>query len=116
MIAIPQSIDELTAPWLTDALRAGGAPANTRVISLDVQPYAVGRSRTGEIALLSPVYETPDDSLPDQIIAKLVSQNEANRQNATKMGAFPREVQFYRTMAQKCRSRFPACSMATSTR
>jgi hypothetical protein len=60
MIAIPESIDELTAEWLTAALRAGGAPQDTRIASLDVQPFAVGRSRSGEIALLSPVYEAPE--------------------------------------------------------
>jgi len=101
MIAIPESIDELTAEWLTEALRAGGAAADTRVISVNVQPYAVGRSRTGEIALLSPVYETPKASLPTEIIAKIVSPGAANRQNAIEMCAFPREVQFYRTMASE---------------
>ena len=105
MIAIPESIPEnieqLTAEWLTEALRAGGAAPDTRVVSVDVQPYAVGRSRTGEIALLHPIYERPDALLPTEIIAKIVSRSEANRQNAIEMGAFPREVQFYRTMASE---------------
>ncbi|NQW16722.1 MAG: phosphotransferase [Chloroflexi bacterium] len=99
--SIPMSLGEVTAEWLTEALRSGGSPANTRVTSVDVQPFAVGRSRTGEIALLTPVYETGDAGLPNEIIAKIVSQSDANRQNAVEMSAFPREVQFYRSMASE---------------
>lgn len=86
---------------LTAALRAGGATANARVVSVDVRPYAVGRSRTRDIALLRPTYETPDALPPTEIIAKIVSHSAANRQNAIEMGAFPREVQFYRTMTSE---------------
>lgn len=102
-VAVPSSIDEITARWLTDAL-----PADSTVTSVQAQRIA---EDTGFSARLYRVALRGDSTLPASVIVKLPADSEA-RGGMELLGGYRRELAFYRHIAPAAPISTPACHVA----
>ena len=103
---IPRHPAELTPEWLTGALSdlLGGA----RVESVAIEPLGEGEGFVGTLARLRLVFDRPVDGAPTRMIVKLPTSVVANRATGELLGAYEREVLFYRELASRVRYRTPA--------
>lgn len=105
---VPRSLEEITAEWVGEALRAGGAadlPAVTAVRS-----RAIGAQR-GFLSLTAQVEidyaGAPPDGVPASLVAKLEPVDPSFRDAERRSGAFDREIRFYREVAGRVPLRLP---------
>jgi hypothetical protein len=110
-LAVPRTIDDIDAAWLTGALRAGpGADADLEVTDLRVEPVGVG---VGVMALLYRIHPTYGAGTgPESVVVKLASIHEPIRQIARGYRFYEREVGVYRLLAPELSLRSPACHHA----
>ena len=112
---IPQGPDELTAEWLTQALRAGGVlGAERRVNAVLAAPPPGGEGFSGQVSRLSLSYEGEEGAGPASLIAKLSASAPALRKRSGY--AYGREVRFYRDLAPRVGLRTPACYYGDASR
>ncbi|MCH8870703.1 MAG: phosphotransferase [Chloroflexi bacterium] len=97
-IDIPERYEDVTADWLTQALRAGGVLDGQSVSSFHVEPLSASKSRTSSLARITVKYNGHSGDLPTSMFAKFVSRIPANRKFASDMGLFRREVALYGTL------------------
>lgn len=109
VLAIPQSVDELTPEWVTAALRSTAA-ATGMVASLDVAPIGVGVGLVGSLVRLTPTWV--DGTGPATLIAKLPSPAESSRFVAAVLGMYRKEVRFYEELAERCAVPLAECFYA----
>lgn len=102
-VAVPSSIDEVTARWLTDAW-----PQDATVTSVQAQRIA---EDTGFSARLYRVALTGDAGLPASVIVKLPADSQA-RGGMELLGGYRRELAFYRHIAPAAPICAPACHIA----
>lgn len=95
-LQLPGAIDEVTAEWLSDALRAGGAvPKSMTVNTIRFEQIA---QDTGFSSLLYRLHLAGDPGVPSTVIVKLPAQSEA-RWAMDLLGGYRRELSFYRSIA-----------------
>jgi hypothetical protein len=91
---MPTTHGDLTAEWLTAALRSGGVDAT--VSGFERKPLG---ERVGMMAALERIELTyGEGDGPASIIVKLPATNEANRAVALAFDIYRREVHFYREL------------------
>jgi aminoglycoside phosphotransferase (APT) family kinase protein len=101
--AVPSTIDEVTAHWLTDAL-----PVEGTVTSVHAERIA---EDTGFSARLYRLALTGDDAVPASVIVKLPADSEA-RGGMELLGGYRRELAFYRHIAPVAPIATAACHIA----
>ena len=106
---IPATPDELTAEWLTKALRETGAIDQGSVTELDITPLDQGGM--GLLVRLQLAYST-DEGGPGSLIAKFSHPNPGMRTGWK--GAYEREIRFYQDVANNLKLRTPHCYYADS--
>ncbi len=110
---LPQNAEELTAEWLTEALRASGTlPASARVASVDAAPLGAGGGLIGIVAKAWLTYSGNAGEAPRQLVAKFPSPIPANRAVADTYDMYGREVRFYQDLAPSTRLPHPRCHYA----
>jgi len=103
---IPQRLDELTPAWLSQAL--DGVLAGARVERVEVEPLGEGEGFVGMLARLRLELDRPAPGVPTRVIAKLPTEVAANRATGELLGAYEREIRFYRELAPRVAYRTPA--------
>lgn len=104
---IPGRLEEITADWLSEALRASGRLGAGRVASLDLQPIGAGEGFMGVIARLRLAIEGEAGAAPETLIAKLPTDAPGNRVMGELMGVYWREIHFYEELAAQVPVRTP---------
>lgn len=99
--------DQITAEWLTGALRSGGALKDARVTSFDAQIIGEGAGFMGQLARLRLQYDRPEADAPASLIAKLPAAAQENREVAGIFRFYEREVRFYDEIADEVELRIP---------
>lgn len=95
-VRVPRGIDEVTAGWLSDALRADRAARKPMAISaIRVEQIA---QDSGFSSLLYRLHLTGEPGVPSTVIVKLPAQSEA-RWAMDMLGGYRRELAFYRYVA-----------------
>ena len=98
--AHPTGTGDITAEWLTRALRHGGHCRDANVTGMRVSAAAgqgVGfLSGTVRIGL---TYDRAQPTAPASVVVKLPIETEENRRLADSFHAYEREVRFYRDIA-----------------
>ncbi len=96
----PGSPSELTAEWMTEAMRAARAIGpHDGVASMTLESLqSGGRAMTGELARAVVSYEPPEAG-PATLIAKFASSNPKTRDIVELADAYAREIFFYRDLA-----------------
>jgi hypothetical protein len=102
---IPTTTQDLTAPWLTAALRSSGL--DVQVASFRATDFAEGAGMMSRLVRVELEYAR--GSGPASVVVKLPCANEANRAVAVNYHLYTREVLFYRDAAP----RTPARTVAT---
>ena len=96
--AIPQTVDGLTAAWLTDHLPL---PAGTAVRSVKAVVGDAGVGFMGTVARLRLDYDGDPGDVPDRLVAKIPTTDEAVRTVLGPARVFEREVQMYRHVTER---------------
>ncbi|MEN8182277.1 MAG: hypothetical protein ABFS46_07040, partial [Myxococcota bacterium] len=107
-MTIPAGPEGLTAEWLTQALRSGGALRRAAVVSFEASPV-FGQGLFGQLARLRLEYDAEEAGAPRSLIAKLSSATPEMRQRTNTILAYQREVRFYQRLADRTPLRTPAC-------
>lgn len=95
----PTQPEELTARWLTDALRSGGAISEARITEFTTEPVGVGVGMLGVIARAELTYDHDEPGAPKSVITKFATPILANRAVAMAYRMYEREVNFYLRIA-----------------
>ncbi len=93
---VPRAIDEVTAEWLSEAMRADHASSKRLTVNaIRVEQIA---QDTGFSSLLYRVHLTGEPGVPSTVIVKLPAQSEA-RWAMDMLGGYRRELSFYQYVA-----------------
>lgn len=109
---IPQSIEELTPVWLTQTLRAGGLLGDSRVIRSEMEILGEGEGFVGQIVRVRLAFDGPAPDAPRSLIAKMPIRVAQNRNLGEALGAYDREIRFYRELAARVPVAKPRCFYA----
>jgi hypothetical protein len=106
---VPRTIDEVTPPWLTQALRTGGYLTRASVVAIAGQ--AVGREVgfLDGLARLHLTYDHDEGGAPSSVVVKVPSSEAAYRQIGDRYNAYEREIRFYGDVAPSSPVRLPRC-------
>ena len=98
-LPIPLAIEDFTAAWLTDALRAGGTLEGEAVTAVEAASLGKWGGFLGSLQRLSVTYDRPRADAPETIIAKFPALTEMNREIARQYQVYVREARFFRKIA-----------------
>jgi Ecdysteroid kinase-like family len=90
MISTPVTLDDVTAPWLAEAL-------GVAITSIDVHPIAAGEGFMGQLARVT--LDSPDPDAPPSVIVKLPTADPGGRMIGEMSRVWEREHRFYRELA-----------------
>jgi len=106
--SFPTKSDELTAEWLTTALRDNGALGDGAVTQVTCE--GVGeQGQTGECFKLALEYGGDRGQAPDTLVAKVSPPHEEIRGQMHAMGLYEREVRFYEHFGADAGISVPGC-------
>jgi len=106
-LLVPATVDDLSLQWFNEAIREGGV-LDAEFDSLTVEPMDPSKGLIGDLATLSVTYER--GSGPSTFVIKLPAANPDSRRIGEMLGAYAREVAFYRAAAPHSTStRLPKC-------
>lgn len=109
-ISIPTRPEDLTASWLTEALRAGGVlPSDASVTSVAHEVLGQGAGFIGQIVRITPAYDRSVPGAPATLIAKMPALDPGARELAGVYGLYEREYRFYRELANEITFRTARC-------
>lgn len=95
----PHQPDQLTAEWLTDALRQAGVLNEARVVSFEVKPLSDTAGLLGQNTIIRLAYDTIEESAPQSLFAKFALSDAENR--AYWRTSYVQEVLFYQRFAHQ---------------
>ncbi|MGE0571436.1 MAG: phosphotransferase [Dehalococcoidia bacterium] len=114
-LSIPAAMSEVTAAWLTAALREGGVLKSASVASESKETIGVGVGILGELARVTLTYNQDEAGAPATVIVKLPTQDPGGRGVAQLLGFYEKEARIYHELAPKLaapRSYYSARDMA----
>ena len=93
-LPIPETLNEITADWLTLALRQRRVISEeTTVLGRTFEVFGVGEGFAGELARIQLTYE--GGSGPATVIAKIPTSVTDNRNGSEMLGVYERELRLY---------------------
>jgi hypothetical protein len=114
--ALPTTTSEITAEWMTDALRGSGVIGEgVTVNSVLVDAGAVGVGSMGEVATVGVVYDGDAGGAPTSLIAKFPTSSPDIRAMMQPTRIYEREHRFYRELADESPVRTPRIFHITCT-
>jgi hypothetical protein len=102
--------EDVTAPWLTDALRRAGALHDGAVESFEVEP--VGTGQMGDCVRFHLHLIPAAASGPRTVVGKFTAANEQSRTTGVSMRTAEVEVRFYQQVAPTLAASIPVCLFA----
>lgn len=106
---LPKEVEEITADWLTAALREGGTLSEGCVREVSSERIAVGVGLMGRLARLSVEYEGAANDAPATMIFKYPIDLPQNREVADAYRFYKRECDFYSKTASESPLRTAQC-------
>ena len=98
--------DELTAPWLSDALGTGA------LTGFRAEPIGTGQMSESRRIHLEYADEAGRGEHPASVVLKTASLDETSRATGVALGVYDREVRFYRELAPRIGGPLPQCHLA----
>ena len=108
-LKIPATPEELSADWLTDALRSTGTIGGANVVSYESQRVGEGAGFIGQLALVTLRYDRPEEGAPASLIAKFPAVDPGGREIGNIFRFYEREARFYEQIAGEIDIRTPRC-------
>lgn len=96
---IPRTVDDITAEWLTEALRAGGYLDDGRVESVEFERIGIGLGFASTIVRCTVEYSCNAGGAPKTLVAKLLSGHAETDAMVKSQGTGHREVRFFEELA-----------------
>ncbi|MBI5289593.1 MAG: DUF1679 domain-containing protein [Chloroflexi bacterium] len=106
-MTIPAGPQELTAAWMTEALRSSGVIKDASVTSIEVKTIGEGSGFIGQIAQVGLTYDRPEPGAPSSLVGKFPAASEGGRQIGNLFDFYHREIRFYEEIAEKVELRTP---------
>lgn len=106
---IPSGPENLSAQWLTDALRETGVIEKARVASFESEIIGEGAGFMGQLAQVTLEYDPSESFAPRSLIAKFPNPSPENRRLADMFRFYEIETRFYREIADEVELRTPRC-------
>jgi hypothetical protein len=107
-ITIPRTPGDVTAEWLTAALRGTQTITRSSVTSFDIDPdIAAGKGFMGQLARVTLRYDQPESNAPASLVAKFPTYGPENRVIADLFRLYETETRFYEELADKVELRTP---------
>src|SRR5262245_44216404 len=103
----PRTIEEISAPWLTDVLRGAGILRRTTVRAVDVCAIGEGLGFLSGRARVTISYDQIEEGAPATVVVKLPVSIKAGSDVAESLHAYEREIRFYREVAPRTPIRVP---------
>ena len=110
-LPIPSSVAEITPDWATEVLRASGVLVDGRVAAVRSTPLGE-QGQTSEVHRVELTYEGDAGDAPTSVIAKVPPPNPQVRAVQQSLGAYYREVGFYRDLGSHAGIAVPASYFA----
>jgi Phosphotransferase enzyme family len=104
---LPLTLSDVTAEWLTAALREGGVIHSSAVTSFDWSVLGEGVGFIGQLGRVSLRYDAPEPGAPASVIAKFPSPIAQNRGFGVVAGLYETEIRFYHELAGRVPVRVP---------
>ena len=104
---LPAGPTELTAGWLTRALRETGVISDASVTGLDHEVIGQGVGVLGQLARFKLTYDNPEEGAPGSLVGKFPAATQENRDLANLFRFYEREVRFYEQIADDVELRTP---------
>ncbi len=103
----PKQPDEITPEWLTYVLKRAGLIGESSVESIGIEVIADGKAWLSNIVRLEVEYDSNNASAPNSFVLKLLSESRVNRNFDYELGAYEREISFYKDGAKNLPIRLP---------
>src|SRR5262245_58019940 len=103
----PKTIEEISAPWLTDVLRGAGILRRATVRAVEVHAIGQGVGFLSGRARVAIRYDQAEEGAPATVVVKLPSSIKEGMDFAESMHAYEREIRFYREVAPRTPIRVP---------
>lgn len=108
----PNDPDEVTAEWLTTALRASEAIRAASVTGFTAEQVGVGVGFVGHLTRFTLTYDVPEAGAPASLVGKFPSRSEGPRQLGMLFGLYEREARVYGGLATRLGMSAPRCYFA----
>jgi len=106
---IPQSVEELGAAWLTEALGASGLLGSGRVRGVEAERLGEGEGFMGDVYRLHLDVEDAPPATPTSLIAKIPTKLMDSRVEGEMIRIYERELRFYAELSDGFPVRVPRC-------
>ncbi|MDE2968499.1 MAG: DUF1679 domain-containing protein [Chloroflexota bacterium] len=104
-VAVPTGIQDVTAEWLTSALREGGL--DVRVAALSAESIGEGAGVNGLTSRVRVEYESGSDDGPASFVLKLPPTHPASKEIGLRLGFYENEIRFYDELAENVSVNLP---------
>jgi len=106
-VRLPAGPQELSAEWLTSALRETGTISGSAVTGFDHEIIGEGAGVLGQLARFNLTYDLPEAGAPASLVGKFPAAMQENRDMANLFHFYEREVRFYERIAEEVELRTP---------
>lgn len=106
-IKIPAGPQELTAEWMTEALRSFGVIKDATVTAIKPTVIGEGSGFIGQLAQVALTYDKHEPGAPASLIAKFPGASETGRYIGNLFDFYHREIRFYDEIAEEVELRTP---------
>jgi len=106
-ITNPLHPQEITAEWITFALRAGGVINQAIVRNVKKEILGGGKGFLSSVVRVSLDYDRVDKDAPKSVVVKIEPESDTFRKFGDELNAFQREIRFYKEVASNVPIRLP---------
>lgn len=106
-LPIPAGPSDITAPWLTSALRETGVLNGAAVTAFDLEVIGEGAGLIGQLARVTLHYDRAEPGAPGSLIAKFPAATPENREIGNIFRFYEREIRFYEELSDRVPVRVP---------
>lgn len=100
--------DEVTAEWLTHALRSGGVITDASVKSVRKDILGEGKGFLSSVLRVAITYDREEEGAPSSVVVKIEPEEGEFHDFGDELNAFEREIRFYRDVARNVPVRLAA--------
>ena len=103
----PMHVDEITAEWITHALREGGFLKETSVKSIEKKVIGDAKGFLSSVVQVKIEYDLEEKDAPASVVVKIEPEEGGFKDFGDELNAFQREIHFYRDVAANLSIRLP---------
>lgn len=103
----PRTIEEITAPWMTEVLREAGVIGPRACTGVDIHVIGEGVGFLSNRARVALTYDGPAAGAPATVVVKMPGITKASADFEGSTHVYEREIRFYKEVAPKTSIRVP---------